>query len=76
MKNFNLFALLASLTLVFSSCSTNETLLPEEQSIDLLKTYTVKRDANGAYSLDYDLNGNAKTETIVDESTSTNNIYL
>ena len=76
MKNFNLFALLASLTLVFSSCSTNETLLPEEQSIDLLKTYTVKRDANGAYSLDYDLNGNAKTETIVDESTNTNNIYL
>lgn len=76
MKNFNLFALLASLTLVFSSCSTNETLLPEEQSIDLLKTYTIKKDANGSYSLDYDLNGDAKTEIVVDETTNTNNVYL
>ncbi|KGL61882.1 hypothetical protein [Polaribacter sp. Hel1_85] len=76
MKNFNLFALLASLTLVFSSCSTNETLLPEEQSLDLLKTYTIKRDANGAYSLDYNLNSDAQVENVVDESTNTNNIYL
>lgn len=76
MKNFNLFALLVSFSLVLTSCSSNENLLPEEQSLDLLKTYTVKRDANGAYSLDYHLNGNAKTESIVDESTNTNNIYL
>jgi len=76
MKNFNLFALVASLTLVFSSCSTNETLLPEEQSVDLLKTYTIKRDATGAYSIDYDLNSDATSESVLDDSTNTKNIYL
>ncbi|MEO9572171.1 MAG: hypothetical protein ABJH82_00620 [Polaribacter sp.] len=76
MKNYNLFALVASLTLVFTSCSTNETLLTEEQSIDLLKTYTINRDATGAYSIDYDLNSNATSENVVDDSTNTKNIYL
>ena len=74
MKNFNLFALLASFTLLLSSCSTNETLAPEEQSLDLLKTYSINRDADGAYSLDYSLNGNAETESIIESDT--NNIYL
>ena len=74
MKKLNLFALLASITLLLSSCSTNETLAPEEQSLDLLKTYTINRDANGAYSLDYSLNSDAETESIIDSNT--NNIYL
>ncbi len=76
MKNLSLFALLASFTLVFSSCSTNETLIPEEQSLDLLKTFTINRDADGAYSVNYDLNGNVQTENVIDRSTNTNNIYL
>ncbi|WP_158841151.1 hypothetical protein [Polaribacter sp. L3A8] len=74
MKNLNLFVLLVSVALVFSSCSNNETQLPEEQSLDLLKTYTIKRDASGAYSVDFDLNDNAKTETVIDKSI--NNIFL
>lgn len=74
MKNFNLFALLVSATLIFSSCSNNETQLPEEQSLDLLKTYTIKRDASGAYSVDFDLNDNANTEMVVEKSI--NNIFL
>ena len=76
MKNLNLFALVASLTLVFSSCSTNENLLEEEQSLDLLKSYTIKRDASGAYSLDYNLNGNAEADNVKDLKTNTNEIYL
>ena len=76
MKRLNLFALLASFTLLLSSCSTNETLAIEEQSLDLLKTYTINRDADGAYSLDYSLNGNAETENVIDNNTNTNNIYL
>lgn len=76
MKNFNLLALVASFTLVFSSCSTNENLLPEEQSLNLLKEYTIKRDASGAYSLDYILNDNAEVENVKDVKTNTNNIYL
>ena len=75
MKNFNLFALVASITLVFSSCSTNETILPEEQSLDLLKTYTIKRDANGAYSVDFDLNENGASENVIDNDTNTFHFY-
>ena len=76
MKKINLFAALVSLTFVLTSCSFNETVLPEEQSTDLLKTHTIKRDINGAYSLDYSLNGNVETENVVDEATNTNYIYL
>jgi len=76
MKNFNLFALSALFSLLLSSCSTNETLVPENQSLDLLKTYTINRDVNGAYSLDYSLNGNAEIENVIDTNTNTNNIYL
>ena len=76
MKNLNLFALLASFTLLLSSCSTNETLVSEEQSLDLLETYTINRDADGAYSLDYSFNGSAETESVIDNNTNTNNIYL
>ena len=76
MKNINLFALLATLTFIFSSCSTNEVLSSEEQSLDLLKTYTIERDANKAYSLVYDLYDDAQTEVVVDKFTNTNSIYL
>lgn len=76
MKNINLFALLATFTFIFSSCSTNEVLSSEEQSLDLLKTYTIQRDVNKAYSLVYDLYDDTQTEVVVDKLTNTNNIYL
>ena len=74
MKKLNLFALLASFALLLSSCSTNETLDSQEESIDLLKSYSINRDANGAYSLDYNLNDDAETESVIDSDI--NNIYL
>jgi hypothetical protein len=74
MKNFNLFVLLASVVLVFSSCSNNDAQLTDDQSLDLLESFTINRDSNGAYSLDYNLSDNAKTETVVDEKV--NNIFL
>ena len=76
MKTLNLFAFLVTFTLLFSSCSTNETLLSEEQSSDLLDTYKIGRDENGAYFLDYSLKENTQTETVIDQSTNTKNIYL
>ena len=76
MRNLNLYALIASAMLVFSSCSTDETLLQEEQSLDLLKSYTIQRDASGAYSLDYNLNGNVEVDKVTDVQTNTNEIYL
>jgi hypothetical protein len=76
MKTLNLLAFFASAVLVFSSCSTSETLTPEEQSLNLLKTYTIQRDASGAYSLDYDLNSNAQVDKVRDVQTNTDEIYL
>ncbi|RCS26484.1 hypothetical protein DUT90_12055 [Polaribacter sp. WD7] len=77
MKKISLFALVASLTLVFTSCSTNETTVaPEDQSLELLKSFKIKRDSNGAYTLDYSLNENVAADNVIDESTNTNNIYL
>ena len=66
MRNLNLYALLVSAMLVFSSCLTSETLLEEEQSLDLLKSYSIQRDASGAYSLDYNLNGNVEVDNVTD----------
>jgi hypothetical protein len=76
MKTLNLLAFFASTVLVLSSCSTSETLTPEEQSLDLLKTYTIQRDATGAYSLEYDLNSNAQVDNVRDVQTNTDEIYL
>jgi len=76
MKTLNFFTFLVTFTLLFSSCSTNETLLSEEQSSDLLDTYKIGRDENGAYFLDYSLKENTQTETVIDQSTNTKNIYL
>jgi len=78
MKNFNLFTLLVLVpfTFIFSSCSTNETLLPKEESLDLLKSYTIQRDVSGKYLVDYVLNGNVKVDNVKDLQTNTNEIYL
>ncbi|ARV07599.1 hypothetical protein BTO04_13265 [Polaribacter sp. SA4-10] len=76
MKNFKLLIFIFSIAITFSSCSTNETILPEEQSLDLLKSYSVKRDANGAYSVDFDLNKNAASENVLDVETNTHQILL
>lgn len=76
MKNLNLLVLVSAITLVFTSCSTNETILPEEQSVDLLKTYTIKRDATGAYSIDFELNDGAEVDKVYNTETSTNQYHL
>ena len=76
MKNFNLLALATVFSLVLSSCSSNEELLPQETSTDLLKSYTVKRDKNGSYSLDYRLSDNAIAQNNKNIKSNTNEVYL
>ncbi|MCI2229056.1 hypothetical protein MC378_07745 [Polaribacter sp. MSW13] len=76
MKKLNLLSLAVVVTLVFTSCSSNEGLELANPSSDLLKSYTLKRDATGAYSLDFDLNDKTKTDYVKDEKTNTNQIYL
>lgn len=74
MKNFNLFALVPVTLLLFFSCSTEES--PEEESTNLLKSYKISKDAEGNYSLDFDLNDNGTVEKVVDKVTNTKNFYL
>ena len=76
MKNFNLLSLVVAATLVFSSCSTNENLELDNPSSELLKSYTIKRDATGSYSLDYSLNDNTQIDNVKDVKTKTNQIFL
>ena len=76
MKNFNLLSLVIAVTFVFTSCSSNESLELENPNASLLNSYTVKRDASGAYSLDYNLNDNATVDNVKDVKNNTNQIFL
>ena len=76
MKNFNLFTLVIAVSLVFTSCSTEESINLDNPNAGLLKSYTVNRDASGAYSLGYNLKDNATVDNVKDTKTNTNQIYL
>ena len=64
MKKTKFLALVAIVSLVFTSCSNEETLLTENQSPKLLKTFKVKRDATGAYSVDFEVSENTKVDKL------------
>ena len=51
MKKIKFLTLATIITLVFTSCSNEESLPSEDQNMNLSKTYKVKRDATGAYSV-------------------------
>ena len=69
---FVAFAVMASL--VFSSCSSDEILLPEQQnqSKELFKTYQLKRDAEGAYSIDVNTENNVSIGKVKNNSNKFN----
>ncbi|PKV65534.1 hypothetical protein ATE90_1972 [Polaribacter sp. Hel1_33_96] len=73
---FVAFAVMASL--VFSSCSSDEILLPEQQnqSKELFKTYQLKRDAEGAYSIDINTENNVSIGKVKNNSNNTNELHL
>ncbi|QTD37117.1 hypothetical protein JL193_13475 [Polaribacter batillariae] len=76
MKTLKLFAFVLAATFVFTSCSNNENLLPEPQPKSLLKSFKIQRDAKGAYSVDYDLSNNVRTEKIVNDKKNSSKVYL
>lgn len=76
MKNLNVIALVAVFSLLLSSCSTEESILPEEENTSLLKSYKISKDAEGNYSLDFDLNDNVTVDKTVDKDTNFKNFYL
>ena len=76
MKKSNLGIAILMLLLVFSSCTSDEILSPEEKSTTLLKSYTAKRDASGAYYLDVNVGNNVVVDKLQNNDSNTNEIYL
>ena len=60
-----------ALTIVFTSCSSNENEDISNIQDSLLQSYTLKRDANGAYSIDFNTTENTDVSTVknIDKST-------
>lgn len=76
MKTVKILSICMTLALVFSSCTSNESLLSESSKSDLLKSYKVKRDATGAYSIDFDVEDHVKSEKVINALTNRNEFHL
>jgi hypothetical protein len=76
MKKIKLLSLAVVFSMAFSSCSTDDSMLPPAQSSDLLKTFQLKRDASGAYSMDLNLANNVNIGKVKNASNNTNELYL
>ena len=76
MKNLILSACASVLFLGLTSCSNDESLdnVNLEAQAKSLKSYKVKKDINGRYSIDYTLNSNTTSETVKGNGSS--DIYL
>ncbi|QMU63654.1 MAG: hypothetical protein GKR88_04720 [Flavobacteriaceae bacterium] len=76
MKKASLFLVMLTVNLGLISCSSEEIFSPEATTNNLLENYSVKRDATGAYSLDYTLNENAVASLSKDAKSNNNNFYV
>jgi len=76
MKTLKLLSLTILASFALSSCSNNEDLMPEAKKTDSLKSYKVKRDASGAYSIEYDLEKNTTSQKSINSQTNTNEFHL
>jgi hypothetical protein len=76
MKTIKLLTLTILSTFVFTSCSSNENLPSETSKAKLLKSYKVKRDISGAYSIEYDLEKNTTSEKVINYKTKTNEFHF
>jgi len=63
------------LVIGFTSCQTSEDLEAVDVSAKLLKSYVVKRDASGSYSLDYSLTEDAAADNVQKNNTNQVNLY-
>lgn len=75
MKKISLL-LLALVSIVFTSCNNEESLPIESQSENLLKTFEIKRDATGAYSVNFDVSNNTKIDKFTDLTENKSEFHL
>jgi len=64
------------ITLIFTSCASDETSVEQLKDDNLLKSYKVSRDVYGKYSINYELSKEANVDYIKNAETNTNEIYL
>jgi hypothetical protein len=76
MKNIKLLSLFFLSMAVLSACSNDENLLTETEQKNSLKSYKVKRDASGAYFLDYELENDVKSQSVKNLETNVNEFHL
>jgi hypothetical protein len=76
MKITKLLAFVVVSAFILSACSNSENLLTETEQKNSLKSYKVKRDASGAYSLDYELENDVKSQSVKNLETNTNEFHL
>ena len=76
MKNIKLLSLFFLSVVVLSACSSDENLLSETEQKNSLKSYKVKRNASGAYFLDYELENDVKSQSIKNLETNVNEFHL
>lgn len=70
MKKITPYFLALSLSILFASCSSNETEAIESNPENLLQSYTLKRDATGAYSIDFNTTNNTDVTTVTNVDNS------
>ncbi|WP_405608408.1 hypothetical protein [Polaribacter sp. Asnod1-A03] len=75
MKKINLLIILTLSILTFISCSENEDITLEENNI-LFKSYELKRNLNGEYSIDIKVEDNVNIGKVKNVTNNTNEFYL
>jgi hypothetical protein len=75
MKKISLLLVLG-VSLILSSCSGEDSSLPNDQNSKLLKTFKVKKDATGAYSVDFNVSDNTKVDEIFNLQDNTLQYFL
>jgi hypothetical protein len=76
MKNVKFLSLFFLSVVVLSACSNDENILAETEQKHSLKSYKVKRDASGAYFLDYELENDVKSQSVKNLDTNVYEFHL
>jgi len=75
MKTIKFLSSIFAIAIFMTSCSTNDEILETETSSELLKSFTIAKNAQGKYAVDYTTN-NATSQVVKNIKSNTNEIFL
>ena len=70
MKKVAPYFLALTLSIVFASCSNNDTEVLDSTPENLLQSYTLKRDSNGTYSIEFNTSDNTDVTSVTNTDNS------